>query len=45
MLSVMLDMSDTEKLNRWLGFVQGALWCNGVFSIDELRAHVTEVSR
>ena len=43
MLSVMLNMTDTEKLNRWLGFVQGALWCNGVFSVDELRAHVTEV--
>jgi hypothetical protein len=27
------------KINRWLGFVQGALWRLGIYSIDELRAH------
>lgn len=29
-------MSD-EKINRWLGFIQGALWAMGVASIDDLR--------
>ena len=28
-----------EKANRWLGFIQGALWCEGFFTIDEMRAH------
>lgn len=31
---------DGDKLNRWLGFVQGALWMLGVYTIDELREHV-----
>ncbi len=26
-----------EKMNRWLGFVQGALWAMGFATIDELR--------
>lgn len=29
----------TEKLMRWLGFVQGVLWVRGYYSIDELKAH------
>jgi hypothetical protein len=28
---------ETEKAMRWLGFVQGVLWTNGVFTIDEMR--------
>lgn len=28
-----------EKAMRWLGFVQGALWQAGVFTIDELKNH------
>ena len=28
-----------EKVFRWLGFMQGALWVIGVFSIDEMRDH------
>lgn len=28
-----------DKVQRWLGFVQGTLWMTGVYSIDELRAH------
>lgn len=28
-----------EKAFRWLGFVQGALWMNGVYSIDDLANH------
>lgn len=26
-----------EKANRWLGFVQGVLWCEKVFTVDEMR--------
>jgi hypothetical protein len=28
-----------DKLNRWLGFVQGIFWCELVFTIDEMREH------
>ncbi len=28
-----------EKLMRWLGFIQGALWVLGFYSIDEMREH------
>jgi hypothetical protein len=30
---------DMEKVMRWLGFLQGALWCNELCSIDEMREH------
>ena len=26
-----------EKKLRWLGFIQGVLWCYGEFSLDELK--------
>ena len=28
-----------EKANRWLGFVQGVLWCTEVYEIDDMREH------
>ncbi len=28
-----------EKAHRWLGFIQGALWASGFFSIDEFKNH------
>lgn len=28
-----------DKLNRWLGFVQGAFWCEDVYSIEEMKEH------
>ena len=28
-----------EKANRWLGFVQGALWLSGEYTIIELKKH------
>lgn len=28
-----------EKANRWLGFVQGVLWCEGVYTIEEMKNH------
>jgi hypothetical protein len=41
MLSVIPGLPDTEKANRWLGFVQGVLFDLDFYSIDELREHVT----
>ena len=32
-----MDMKKWIKLQRWLGFVQGALWLLGVYSIDDMR--------
>lgn len=28
-----------EKVFRWLGFIQGFLWSEGVYTLDELRHH------
>ena len=40
MLEQMKTETDEGKLNRWLGFIQGALWFDYRYSIDELREHV-----
>jgi len=29
-----------EKYDRWLGFIQGVLWAQDVFTIEQLRRHV-----
>ena len=34
-----LDMPEDE-FNRWVGFIQGALWSNHVYTIDEMREHI-----
>ena len=31
------DASEREKLMRWLGWMQGALWSRGYFSLDTFR--------
>lgn len=28
-----------EKVFRWLGFIQGALWRMGIYSLEELKNH------
>jgi hypothetical protein len=28
-----------EKVMRWYGFIQGALWAADVFTVEELKAH------
>jgi hypothetical protein len=28
-----------EKASRWLGFVQGMLWYEQIYSVDEMREH------
>ena len=30
---------DVDKAHRWLGFIQGAFWLLGDFTIDEMREH------
>lgn len=39
MIDEMKNMDDQEKANRWLGFIQGAFWAMGKFTIDEMRDH------
>lgn len=33
-------MLDIGKVNRWVGFVQGVLWKEGIYTVDQLREHV-----
>ena len=33
-----------EKLNRWLGFVQGVLWKDCFFDLDELRDQTRQIN-
>ncbi len=28
-----------EKANRWLGFIQGSLWAEDVYTIEEMKEH------
>jgi len=28
-----------EKVNRWLGFIQGTLWVSGYYTIEEMKGH------
>ena len=28
-----------EKVNRWLGFIQGVLWLRGYYTIEEMKGH------
>lgn len=39
-----LGSGDLEKASRWLGFIQGVLFCVGHYSIDEIQAHVVSPS-
>lgn len=44
MLVRLIEMIDKEperreKIMRWYGFIQGALWCTGWFSVDQLKDH------
>jgi hypothetical protein len=37
-----LDDENSEKLDkafRWLGFLQGVLWCEGIYTITEMASH------
>jgi hypothetical protein len=40
-ISEMVDeQAPYEKIQRWLGFVQGVLYADGIYGIDDLRRHV-----
>jgi len=28
-----------EKANRWLGFIQGALWADNIYTIEQMKEH------
>ena len=32
-----------QQTQRWLGFLQGILWCCGVYTINQLRDHTTKI--
>lgn len=34
-----IEEGKTDKINRWLGFIQGVLWLEEYFSIDDMRDH------
>jgi len=36
-IPVFLAESKSDKVQRWLGFIQGALWSFGVRTIDQMR--------
>ncbi len=36
---VVHDVAKQEKAMRWLGFMQGVLWSQGVYKLSEMRAH------
>ncbi len=37
---------DIEKAMRWLGFMQGVFWSQGIFTLNDLREHnIRPVSR
>jgi hypothetical protein len=42
MIDRMLDMDPAEKLNRWLGFLQGLLFCLGLRTVEQLEGDVHE---
>ena len=33
------EAENKEKANRWLGFIQGVLWAECIYTIDEMRDH------
>lgn len=38
-MEVFIKETRTEKVFRWLGFIQGALWRSGVYTVEELKNH------
>ena len=35
----MLEVYESRKFNRWLGFMQGVFFASNVFSINQMRDH------
>lgn len=38
-----LHKLEGDKYNRWLGFIQGYLWTNNIYTIEQLREHNKQV--
>jgi len=38
------DQGQLDEAMRWLGFLQGALWMDNAFTLDELKNHSTSES-
>lgn len=38
-IKVFLENGDLDRAYRWFGFVQGCLWCCGVFTISEMKSY------
>lgn len=36
------SVEDVGKKNRWIGFIHGVLFMSNIFSIEEMRTHITE---
>ena len=36
---MVIIQTELDKAYRWLGFVQGVLWAEQVYTIDEMRKH------
>ena len=34
-----IEIGKMEKTFRWLGFIQGCLWSQGIFSLEDLKGH------
>jgi hypothetical protein len=34
-----VDLPKREKFMRWLGFMQGAFWSRGIYTIEQLKYH------
>jgi len=34
-----IDEGSMDKAFRWLGFIQGVLWCHSVFTLEDLKNH------
>ena len=34
-----IEMDKIEKVMRWIGFIQGVLWSNDIFSINDMKNH------
>jgi hypothetical protein len=31
--------NEMDKVFRWLGFIQGVLWVEGIYTLEEMRSH------
>ena len=39
MEDMLFEEDNMEKVMRWLGFLQGVLFCKGVYTIEQLKEH------